>query len=406
MANKQTSKRRILEQNSDDDINTGCELIKKNDHWQRFILLESLSTEKVLTKLSPFAIQKGISGIAGTVKDVKKLRSGQILVECSKKAHADNLLRANTLAGVPIKATFHPYLNSSRGIIRTRELQDMDESEITTELTQEGVTSVKRISIRKGDQIIKTGTYILTFNKSQPPEWIRLGYLRVPVDIFIPNPLRCFNCQRFGHSSAGCNNKSICHNCGEERHEGNCSKLSKCRNCTGDHPSSSKICSSWIKEKEIQKVKGLKRVNYADARKEVEKLPIFRFEKSFAAVVLPTKQEAECQTGLTWLTREKPQLISKTSSSIKKKTQSTQTSSQTQTETIEDQSVIVEIPVTSKGKKSQHSTRAQQQKFSQENRLQKADSLKDVNMAEPTISRSRSSSPKSRSKGQVLVLPT
>lgn len=130
-----------MEQNSDDDINAGCELIKKNEHWQRFILLESLSTDIVLTKLSPFAIQKGISGIAGTVK----LRSGQILVDCSEKVHADNLLSANTLAGVPIKATFHPYLNSSRGIIRTRELQDMDESEIATELTQEGVTSVKRI---------------------------------------------------------------------------------------------------------------------------------------------------------------------------------------------------------------------------------------------------------------------
>lgn len=45
-------------------------------------------------------------------------------------------------------------------------------------------------------------------------------------------------------------------------------------------------CPSWIKEKEIQKVKCLKRVNYADARKKVEKLPIFQFEKSFAAVPL------------------------------------------------------------------------------------------------------------------------
>lgn len=53
-----------------------------------------------LSKLSPFAIQKGISRVAGMMKDVKKLRSGQILVECSKKVQAENLLRAITLAGV------------------------------------------------------------------------------------------------------------------------------------------------------------------------------------------------------------------------------------------------------------------------------------------------------------------
>lgn len=92
-------------------------LSKKIENWQRFILLKSLSTEMALTKLSPFAIQKGISGIAGSVKDVKKLWSGQILVECAKKIHADNLMRANVLAGVPMKVSYHPNLNNSKGNI-------------------------------------------------------------------------------------------------------------------------------------------------------------------------------------------------------------------------------------------------------------------------------------------------
>lgn len=48
------------------------------------IFLESLLPNMPLSKHIQFAIQKGISGIAGTVKDVKKLRSGQILIECQK----------------------------------------------------------------------------------------------------------------------------------------------------------------------------------------------------------------------------------------------------------------------------------------------------------------------------------
>jgi len=119
-------------------------LSKKIENWQRFILLKTLSTEMALTKLSPFAIQKGISGIAGSVKDVKKLWSGQILVECAKKIHADNLMRANVLAGVPMKVSYHPNLNNSKGNIWTRELHDMDETEIISELTQQDVMNVWR----------------------------------------------------------------------------------------------------------------------------------------------------------------------------------------------------------------------------------------------------------------------
>ena len=70
----------------------------------------------------PFGVHKGIQEIAGTVKEVKRLRSGDILVTCLKKAQADNLLRATKLANVGIKASPHRSLNSSKGVIRAREL--------------------------------------------------------------------------------------------------------------------------------------------------------------------------------------------------------------------------------------------------------------------------------------------
>ena len=54
-------------------------------------MIESSVPDKSITKLSPFALHKGIMGIAGLVKDVKKLCSGHILVECARKAHADSL---------------------------------------------------------------------------------------------------------------------------------------------------------------------------------------------------------------------------------------------------------------------------------------------------------------------------
>lgn len=93
-----------------------------------------------------------------------------------------------------------------------------------------------------------------------------------------------------------------------------------------------------------------KKVNNAEERKEVQKLPDVKFEKSFASVTLPTKHV--CQTDLTWLTKDKPQLISnKNLPSSKKKAQCSQTStSQTQTRACEEPNLMGHSPI-SKGKK-------------------------------------------------------
>lgn len=177
----------------------------------------------------------------------------------------------------------------------------MDETEIASELTQQGVTNVKRILIKKEDQVIKTGTCILTFSKPQQPERIQLGYVSVPVSIFIPSPLRYFNCQKFGHGPTGCKNKPICYKCAEEKHESACTRSLKCSSCSADHPASSKYCPVWIKEKEIQRVKCTERVSYTEVRTMVDKSSPFNSRKSYAFVIKPAMGADEYQISLGWI---------------------------------------------------------------------------------------------------------
>ena len=54
--------------------------------------MESFNDDLPLSKLSPFAIQKGFQAVAGTLKSIKRLRDGFFLVECGKRAQAQNLL--------------------------------------------------------------------------------------------------------------------------------------------------------------------------------------------------------------------------------------------------------------------------------------------------------------------------
>jgi hypothetical protein len=115
-----------------------------------------------------------------------------------------------------------------------------------------------------------TNTIFLTFNNPKLPTAIQVGYLNVKVEPYIPNPIRCFSCQKFGHLSKNCQKPPACANCGSIGHDYNsCDNSSKCLNCEKDHPSSSKKCEKWLIEKEIQKTKVTFNIPYHEARAKV-----------------------------------------------------------------------------------------------------------------------------------------
>ena len=87
------------------------------------------------------------------------------------------------------------------------------------------------------------------------------------VDRFYPNPMRCFNCQRFGHTKQRCTNKQACYKCGDIHTHVECTAVSnKCLNCKGQHEATSKDCPHFIREKSIIKIKIDNKVSFARAR--------------------------------------------------------------------------------------------------------------------------------------------
>ena len=109
----------------DSDSNMDNELFLTKDNWPRFIVVKSSNEKRPLSKLSPFAMQKGFHAIAGTLKSTKRLTDGSFLVEFSRKIQAENLLKTVNFVDRPVHVSVHKTLNSSRGVIRCRELSDM-----------------------------------------------------------------------------------------------------------------------------------------------------------------------------------------------------------------------------------------------------------------------------------------
>ena len=144
--------------NDDLDSDSDSELYATSDTWPRFILMTSATEEKPLSKLSPFAVQKGFQAIAETLKSTKRLRDGSFLVECSRRAQAENLLRTTTFVDRPVHVSMHKTLNSSRGVIKCHELSVLSEVEIRDELKSKGVVEVHRVTVKKEGKVIPTNT--------------------------------------------------------------------------------------------------------------------------------------------------------------------------------------------------------------------------------------------------------
>jgi len=159
-------------------------------------VLEGTDTNKSLSSLSPFLLSKALQAAIGTVTSVKRFRTGHILVITDNPIYSQKLLQLTELAGVSIKASPHLTLNNSKGVVMCGELKQCSNEEIVNELAPQGVTNCVNINSKDGTV---RNTFILSFSTPTPPQIIKVGYLKKPVNIYIPNLVRCFQCQKFGH---------------------------------------------------------------------------------------------------------------------------------------------------------------------------------------------------------------
>ena len=100
--------------------------------FPRLIVIESLEGV-CLAKFSPFLIEKVISTRASP-KTVKKTRNGNLLVEVDRRRQAENILKIKTFHTTKCRVYPHEKLNTSKGVIRSRELALATEDEIASTL--------------------------------------------------------------------------------------------------------------------------------------------------------------------------------------------------------------------------------------------------------------------------------
>ncbi|GBN78433.1 hypothetical protein AVEN_130609-1 [Araneus ventricosus] len=171
-----------------------------------------------------------------------------------------------------VETSFHKTSNVSRGVLSNPDFTHVTEAEFLEELRDQNVCAARRINIRRDGRLIPTQHVVLTFQTPILPKSIKAGYINRKLRPYIPNPLRCFKYQRYGHSQQSYRGTDpVCGKCAESGHETNVctSDTFKCRNCSGPHAASSKSCPTWIFEKVIA-VKIKRNITFPEARQFVK----------------------------------------------------------------------------------------------------------------------------------------
>ncbi|GBM36159.1 hypothetical protein AVEN_31357-1 [Araneus ventricosus] len=88
--------------------------------YARFLILTVPNGE--LGNMSPFAVEKALKGIGGSPKSVKKLKSGDLLIETTSAIQTKSFLIPKSILKKPLSVTIHRTLNSCRGVISEPQL--------------------------------------------------------------------------------------------------------------------------------------------------------------------------------------------------------------------------------------------------------------------------------------------
>lgn len=156
----------------------------------------------------PLKLTKAIEKEMGKIKFAKYLSNRRLLIFAMNPPQRDTFLRAATLNEERISAHIPGTAAKIRGVIYDVPLA-MTMEEIIQEVKGGKVVKATRLQTQR--QGVKTDSLsvVLEFENVMPKR-IRMGYLSYDVREFIPAPLRCFKCQRMGHTAGQCKGKQRC----------------------------------------------------------------------------------------------------------------------------------------------------------------------------------------------------
>lgn len=211
-----------------------------------------------VSTINPIKLTKIINRDIGNIDFAKVLSDGNLLIGCNKEDQANKALKLKEIGGIKVVSTNRVGRKSQsggrKGIIFGVPL-NIGMEEFKGNLKGGKIINAQRLKA-VADGIRKdTETVVIEFQEDEIPKRVMLGVMSYIVREYIPGPVRCFKCQRFGHVATRCREQCRCARCGGNHEYGKCEDgvQPKCCNCGGAHSAAFRGCAVQKMEMEIQK---------------------------------------------------------------------------------------------------------------------------------------------------------
>lgn len=246
---------------------------ERSESESQFNVVVRFSGEGGAKHLDPLKLTKIIKNQVGDVRFARVLNDGNLLIGCSSEEQCGKAQKLQSVGKAVVTKVVKLGENGSKGVIYgipvTVEIKDLIKN---LKLRCGAVKDAKRLT--RGFEKTESESVLVEFNLKVPPSELYFGFMRYRVREFVQKPMRCFNCQKFGHMAKGCKEAKRCAKCGGEHEYGECGEGTspKCCNCGGGHSAAYWGCEVMKREVEINNIKVKEKVSYAEALKRVDTL--------------------------------------------------------------------------------------------------------------------------------------
>ena len=230
------------------------------------------------------AFKSAIHTAVGAIDKLMVVKSS-IKVTCKTEQQAQSLLQITSLLGHGVTVTVPRRLmgraNGQQGGVEpdrlVRGVIKRVPPFVTTEQVAKdtGAVWAHRIEKLVGGTKRATRAVVVAF-KSQLPTTVSVGLNEFKVHVYVPQPLRCIKCQRFGHKAAQCGETTpTCPRCSGAHIVGSCTVSDaigrKCANCGENHSAAYRGCKRFQQVNKTLTVSARQNMSYADAAKQLAK---------------------------------------------------------------------------------------------------------------------------------------
>src|SRR6267154_334748 len=241
--------------------------------------------ENLLNK-NPIKLKQALTNIDGSFKgDQIKYSKDNLKIHCKSQEQKNRLLNVKILLGIEVIASEHNAISRASSNLDEYERviifgvsTDIEENDICEETK---AISAKRLLSKKAPNLdrVPSETVVLSYY-ADPPKSVSIGFKEFKTKLFVPQPIRCWNCQHYGHSEKVCRGKLTCPRCAQNHKFEDCKIPAvisndpsipsansglRCVNCQQAHSAAYRGCPMFLKQKDILEIKYTNKITYAQA---------------------------------------------------------------------------------------------------------------------------------------------